>query len=149
MHDSAGLPLAAEKLIPHRRPMQLIKALESYEDGAGTVVAEVEPGNPLLEPDDSLAEVGLLELMAQSYAAVQGYADSFSGLPPRQGFLVGVRGVSFYARPRLGDRLEIRVRVTTRLEGFAIVEGSVRRNDEILAEGNIKLFIVPAEGGER
>jgi 3-hydroxyacyl-[acyl-carrier-protein] dehydratase len=149
MTEGNKLPMAAEELIPHRPPMQLIKALEGFEEGTGTVSAVVEPGNLLLEEDGSLAEVALLELLAQSYAAVQGYADSFSGLPPRQGFLVGVRGITCLARPRLGDRLQIQVRATTRLEGFAVVEGRVRRDDELLAEGNIKLWIVPVEGGEK
>jgi hypothetical protein len=54
--------------------------------------------------------------------------------------------VSFHLRPRLGDKLEIKVRAAARLEGFAVVEGSVRRGHELLAEGNIKLWIVPAEG---
>jgi predicted hotdog family 3-hydroxylacyl-ACP dehydratase len=141
-----SLPVAAEGLIPHRRPMQLIDALEAFDGDTGTVSAVMEAGNPLLEEDGALAEVALLELLAQSFAAVQGYADSFSGQPARQGFLVGVRKVSFYLRPRLGDKLEIKVRAAARLEGFAVVEGSVMRGDELLAEGNIKLWIVPAEG---
>ena len=146
MTERISLPVAAEGLIPHRRPMQLIDALEAFDGETGTVSAVMEAGNPLLEEDGALAEVALLELLAQSFAAVQGYADSFSGQPARQGFLVGVRKVSFYLRPRLGDKLEIKVRAAARLEGFAVVEGSVRRGDELLAEGNIKLWIVPAEG---
>jgi predicted hotdog family 3-hydroxylacyl-ACP dehydratase len=142
-----SLPVAAERLIPHRRPMQLIETLEAFDGEAGTVSAVVAAGNPLLEEDGALAEVALLELLAQSFAAVQGYADSFSGQPPRQGFLVGVRKVSFLVRPRLGDHLKITVRVIARLEGFAVVEGSVRRGDALLAEGSIKLWIVPAEEG--
>jgi 3-hydroxyacyl-[acyl-carrier-protein] dehydratase len=146
--ETMSFPIAAERLVPHRRPMQLIETLEAFDGETGTVSAVVDAGNPLLEEDGALAEVALLELLAQSFAAVQGYADSFSGQPARQGFLVGVRKVSFLARPRLGDRLEIRVRATARLEGFAVVEGSVLRGDELLAEGNIKLWIVPAEGSE-
>ena len=146
MTERMSLPVAAEGLIPHRRPMQLIDALEAFDGETGTVSAVMEAGNPLLEEDGALAEVALLELLAQSFAAVQGYADSFSGQPARQGFLVGVRKVSFYLRPRLGDKLEIKVRAAARLEGFAVVEGSVMRGDELLAEGNIKLWIVPAEG---
>ena len=149
MTESICLPVAAEGLIPHRRPMQLIDALEAFDGETGTVSAVMAAGNPLLEEDGALAEVALLELLAQSFAAVQGYADSFSGQPARQGFLVGVRKVSFHLRPRLGDKLEIKVRAAARLEGFAVVEGSVRRGDELLAEGNIKLWIVPAEGNDK
>jgi 3-hydroxyacyl-[acyl-carrier-protein] dehydratase len=146
--ERVSLPVPAEQLIPHRPPMQLIEALEEFEGDSGTVSAVVEADNPLLEEDGGLAEVALLELMAQSFAALQGYADSFSGQPPRQGFLVGVRRVRFLARPRLGDRLRVHVEATARLEGFAIVQGTVLRGDEHLAEGNFKLWIVPPEGSE-
>lgn len=148
MAEAMSFPIAAERLIPHRPPMQLIEALEDFDGEAGTVSAQVGPAHPLLEEDGALAEVALLELLAQAYAAVQGYADSLSGEPVRQGFLVGVRKVRFLARPQLGDQLQVRVRASARLEGFAIVEGSVRRGEELLAEGNIKLWIVPQGGGQ-
>jgi predicted hotdog family 3-hydroxylacyl-ACP dehydratase len=143
-----NLPVPAERLIPHRPPMQLIEALEEFDGDSGAISAVVEAGNPLLEEDGALADVALLELLAQSFAALQGYADSFSGQQPRQGFLVGVRKVSFFARPHLGDRLRIHVQATARLEGFAVVEGKVMRGDEMLAEGNLKLWIVPPTGSE-
>lgn len=146
--ESMNFPIAAEDLIPHRPPMRMIDALEAFDGETGIVSARVSPGNLLLEENGALTEVVLLELLAQSFAAVQGYADSFSGKPVRQGFLVGARNVSFLARPRLGDHLKIRVRATARLEGFAVVEGSVMRGDEVLAEGNIKLWIVPPKGSE-
>lgn len=149
MSETMSFPIAAERLIPHRPPMQLIEALEAFDGETGTVSARVDAGHLLLEEDGALAEVALLELLAQTFAAVQGYADSFSGQPARQGFLVGVRKVSFLARPRPGDRLEIKVRATARLEGFAVVEGSVMRGDNLLAEGNIKLWIVPPQGSEK
>ncbi|MDO3379812.1 hypothetical protein [Geoalkalibacter halelectricus] len=126
--------------------MLLIDALESLEGDIGLVSARIREGNPLLEKDGLLAEAGLLELLAQSYAAVQGYADSLAEGPVRQGFLVGVRKMEFLARPRVGDALCIQVGAQARLEGFAVVEGQVRRGDEVLARGKIKLWIVPQEG---
>ena len=149
MSETMSFPIAAERLIPHRRPMQMIDALLAFDGETGTVGVRVAECNPLLEKDGSLAEVALMELLAQSYAAVQGYADSLTGAETRQGFLVGVRKAVFHARPRVGDELRVRVRATARFEAFAVVEGDVRRGGELLAEGNIKLWIVPAEGNGR
>lgn len=141
-----NFPVPADQLVPHRPPMLLIDALESLEGEVGQVSARIREGNPLFDEDGLLAEAGLLELLAQSYAAVQGYADSRSGGPIRQGFLVGVRKMEFLARPRLGDTLCIQVGAQARLEGFAVVDGQVSRGDEILAQGKIKLWIVSQEG---
>jgi len=149
MAEPTIFPIAAERLIPHRPPMQVVEALQTFDGKGGTVSARVVRENPLLEEGGALAEVGLLELLAQAYAAVQGYADSLSGEPVRRGFLVGVRKITFLRQAHLGDALIIRVRVVARLENFAIVEGTVLKGEKPLAEGTFKVWIVPTEGSDQ
>lgn len=142
MSDKMQLPMAAENLIPHRLPLRLVERLIEFHDYEGVVEALVSPENPLLD-DGYLDETGLIEMLAQSFAAVQGYADRLEGKPVRDGFLVGIRGVSVKAAARRGDRLLIRIRPVASLEGFVVVEGEVSRNEEVLAAGNLKLWILP------
>lgn len=140
------LPMAAEELIPHRLPMRQVDRLLEYEDGGGSVEALVASDNPLLDGEGNLSEVALVEMLAQAFAAVQGYGDSVAGKPVQQGFLVGIRKVVMTARARLGDRLMIQIRSLAQLEGFAVVEGEVFRDGESLATGKLKLWIPPSEG---
>lgn len=141
------LPMPAEKLIPHRPPMRLVETLLSAQGDAAVVTATVAADGPLTGESGRLEGVGLVEMLAQAYAAFQGYEDRRRGDPVRQGFLVGVRGMRLYGEALAGDRLEIRVRTLAQLEGFALAEGEIWRGTERLAAGSIKLWISsePAE----
>ncbi|MDH4100727.1 MAG: 3-hydroxyacyl-ACP dehydratase [Nitrospirota bacterium] len=138
-----SLPMEAEKLIPHRLPIRQVERLLEFRDHSGVVEAVVNPENPLLDGNGFLDEVGLIEMLAQSFAAVQGYADRLAGKPVGDGFLVGIRKVAVDVMPRRGDRLTICIRPVGGLESFVVVDGEVRRGEELLASGNLKLWIPP------
>jgi predicted hotdog family 3-hydroxylacyl-ACP dehydratase len=146
MPNPFKLPMAAEGLIPHRLPMRQIDRLLEYSDGVqATVEALIDAENPLLDEDGQLAEVALVEMLAQSFAAVQGYADSLAGKPIGQGFLVGISQITIEGTARLGDRLLIHIRPIAALEGFVVVEGEVSLGNQTLASGKLKLWIPQAE----
>ncbi len=143
------LPIPAESLIPHRLPMRLVDRLLSFADGGGTVEAEVAAGHLFLDAGGYLDEVAMLEILAQAYAAVKGYSDLQRGGEVGQGFLVGIRRSHLQGRARLGDRLEVSIRTVASIEGFAIAEGEVRRGDEVLATGTLKLWVPPVPQKEQ
>lgn len=140
------LPMAASELVPHRPPMLLVDRLVAEDGRGGTVTATITAG-PLTGPDGSLEEVGLVELLAQGYAALQGYLDRRDGKPVQMGFLVGVRKVEVFTPPRTNDMVEIHLRPQAIVESFAVVDGEVRRGDELLASGNFKVWISPPDDG--
>jgi hypothetical protein len=50
---------------------------------------------------------------------------------------------------RVGDELRVAIHTVAELEGFALAEGTVRRGEELIASGALKLWIPPdAAGGE-
>jgi 3-hydroxymyristoyl/3-hydroxydecanoyl-(acyl carrier protein) dehydratase len=80
-------------------------------------------------------------MIAQTYAAVKGYDVRLSGKPVKQGFLVGIRKIQFLKLAFVGDVLQINVDTVGAISGFAVVKGQVTRNQEVIAEGEIKLWI--------
>jgi 3-hydroxymyristoyl/3-hydroxydecanoyl-(acyl carrier protein) dehydratase len=80
-------------------------------------------------------------MIAQTYAAVKGYEDRLSGEPVKMGFLVGIRRIQFLKTVFVGDLLRISVDTAGAISGFAVVKGQVTRNQEVIAEGEIKLWI--------
>lgn len=138
------LPRPAGEFLPHRPPMQLVDRLLSAADGSGCVETTVAAGCPLLAADGRLESVALIELLAQCYAAVQGYIDQCAGRPPGRGFLVGIRKAQLYAPARVGDRLLVAVRTAARVDTFVMVEGEVHCGDRLLASALFKLWL-PAE----
>jgi len=143
------LPLPVEKLIPHRKPMCLVDRLVEFKDQAGTVDARVLPGQVLVDDDGRLETLAVAEMIAQAYAAVKGCGDRLAGRPVKQGFLVGIRNIQFHQAVFAGDQLQIHVNTVGSISGFAVVEGVVTRKSDIIAEGQIKLWVNENEPPEK
>jgi len=144
MTDSAAfriLPQPAREFLPHRPPMQLVDRLLAVDSGEGLLEVVPGPGNPLLGKDGELDGVALIELIAQGYAAIQGYEDRCAGRPPGRGFLVGIRRAELFAPARLGECLQVRVRTQARVDAFAMIEGEVRSGAALLASAALKLWL--------
>lgn len=136
-----SLPLAAEQLIPHRPPMRLVETLIAYAGQEGVVETRVAKDSLLVSADGRLDEVTLAELLAQAYAVVKGYGDRLDGNPVREGFLVGIKKVMFERPVFAGDELRIAIRTVAAVDGFAVAEGEVRRGEEQVAHGSLKIWV--------
>ena len=143
------LPLPVQNLIPHQKPMCLVDRLLEFKDQSGTVEARVLPGQLLVDDDGRLETLAVAEMIAQAYAAVKGYDDHLAGRPVRQGFLVGIRKIQFHQAVFAGDYLQIHVNTVGSIAGFAVVEGVVTRKSDIIAEGQIKLWVNEDEPTEK
>jgi predicted hotdog family 3-hydroxylacyl-ACP dehydratase len=135
------LPVDAELLVPHRRPMCLIDSLVEYRDESGVVEAVISPENPLVGEGGVLDRTSFMELVAQAYAAFKGYRDMLHNMPVKKGFLVVVKRMECRGDIFAGDRLRISVETVSEVGGFAVAEGTVMRGDEVVAEGSLTLWI--------
>lgn len=144
MNNNLTLPQPAETFIPHRLPMRLVDTLVSFEGASGVIEAIPTVDSVLVDADGFLDPAALVELLAQGYAVIKGYADLQQGNEISEGYLVGIRKLQISGRARRGDRLIINIRTIGSFEGFAVAEGDVVHGDEIIANGSVKLWIVDA-----
>ena len=144
METELYFPIDVDQLIPHRKPMCLIECLVEVKDQSGTVMASVLPDNVLLDDNGRLDRMALPEMIAQAYAAIQGYAKRMAGKSIKQGFLVGIRKFTVIKDVFLDDHIMIHVNTIKVFGGFALAHGEVLRNDELIASGTIKLWIPEA-----
>ena len=136
-----SLPLAAEELIPHRLPMRLVEQLLEIDGKNGVVAAQVAAECPLVDTTGKLEDIALIELIAQSYAALKGYLDRLEEKPVRQGFLVGIKKLNWFGTALAGEQLLIKIRTLAELDDFAVAEGAIWRGDTLVASGEIKVWI--------
>lgn len=141
MSDALSLPMAAQSLLPHRPPMLLVDTLIAFEPGCGSVSASVGQDNLFVDSRGQLDSVALVEMIAQSYAAIKGYEDTLNQIPVKQGYLVGSRKVSLLKTVYAGESLLIEITTSAVLEGFSVIDGVIKRGDETVAEGSVKLWI--------
>lgn len=87
-------PIPLDELLPHRPPMVLIDAVESFDAEAKRLVARVTIGeNQLFFDGQGVPNWAAIEYMAQTAAALVGYYDRHvaPGQPARPGLLLGTR----------------------------------------------------------
>jgi predicted hotdog family 3-hydroxylacyl-ACP dehydratase len=141
MKPSFVFPIPAEQLIPHRPPIRLIDRLLSFDGLQGVVESVIPPESLYIKDDGSIEQAALVELIAQSFAAVKGYANLQEEKPVVKGFLVGAKGFVFHETAHRGDRLLVFVSKTGETDDFILAEGRITRGDEVLATGNIMVWI--------
>jgi predicted hotdog family 3-hydroxylacyl-ACP dehydratase len=119
----------------------MIDRLVEYGDESGVVEALLRSDNLLVGEDGMLDRTAYMELIAQAYAAFKGYRDLLHEKPVKKGFLVVVKHMECSGEAFLGDLLRINVATISEVGDFAIAEGTVTRNDKIIASGSLTLWI--------
>lgn len=141
INKDLALPVTVDMLLPHRLPMCLVDRLVEFDDNSGVVEACIGPDSLLVNKDGTLDRVVLIELIAQSYAAVKGYSDLLGGKEIKKGFLVAAKQIELNGRATPGDLLRIRVSTTGVVGDFNIADGVITKDDMVLASGNITVWI--------
>ncbi|MFW6387346.1 MAG: hypothetical protein ACOC0G_01570 [Thermodesulfobacteriota bacterium] len=136
-----NLPVSVEHLVPHRLPMRLVETLDEVEGNNGVASANISSESPLLDHHGDLEDVALIELVAQSYAALKGYVDTCAGLPVRRGFLTGVKDFRSHAKVHAGDILKIKLTTIADLDHFAVAHGDIYRDETLVAQAEVKVWI--------
>ncbi len=75
------LPADTEPFMPHRSPLRLVQSLLRVEDDYAEAQALLNAGDVGVGPDGRVEAAVLLEMVAQTYAAVQGYQERDAGKP--------------------------------------------------------------------
>jgi predicted hotdog family 3-hydroxylacyl-ACP dehydratase len=129
----------------HRSPMRLVRRLVCVEDNYGRAETVLESGDVGVGPDGNVEAAALLEIVAQTYAAAQGYRDRADNRSPTLGYLVGASDFVIEHVPSAGQRLHVEVRSSRSFEEFYSVEGKVLCDDRVLAHGTLKAWVQPAK----
>ncbi len=121
-----------ESLIPHREPIKVIKEVIEITDDGGISTAVVNQDWPLCD-GQSVNSMVLIEAIAQTSAAVEGYKRKASGKDPIKGWLVGIKSAEFNTdKIALDTRINVSVKNLNAFESYAVIEGVVKAGDNLL-----------------
>ena len=134
------LPYPAQLLVPHRPPMLLIhQLLEKHEDTAVTE-AVVPSKGIFVDPNRGLLPEYIIELVAQSMAAANGFDAKQNGQIPPRGFLVGIDRFSWMVKAHPGEILRIELKKAFQFQTVTIMEGRVIGPNGPVACGELKVW---------
>jgi len=133
-------PVDIAELIPHRPPMVMIDRLVRCDATSAEGIKTFHAGDYGIS-GGSISESLLVECLAQTVAAMQGYLLKQQGRKASQGLLVGIDNFIVYSPVRVGSPLMMTITVANCVGPFRIVSGSVSQDGSLLAEGQMKVFL--------
>ena len=133
--------VAISELIPQRPPVVLVDRFGGI-DGEGVSHTEfvVVPACLFCE-EGRLTECGLIEHMAQSAAARAGWLARQQGRDVALGYIGSVNLFRVGTFPPVGSRLETTIRVVQEVFNVSLVKATTCLNGEVVAEGELKIFL--------
>jgi predicted hotdog family 3-hydroxylacyl-ACP dehydratase len=129
------------RYIPQRPPMVMIGKLISVDDGRIVTSLIVTEDNIFCE-DGVLKEPGLIENMAQTAAAGEGYAALNEQREPAIGFIGGIRNLKIYSFPPAGSEIITEISILHEVFDARIVYGKIFLHEELISECELKIFTI-------
>jgi 3-hydroxymyristoyl/3-hydroxydecanoyl-(acyl carrier protein) dehydratase len=138
---SSAFPVSVSNLVPHRAPMLILEELQECTEAYARGTMAVQSGNPYLSAGGRLGAAAYPELAAQLFAASKGYLSRREAQSPRLGYLVGISDFQIAREAQTGERLLIEIETGQQIANVILIAGSVKSDNERLAEGHIKLYL--------
>jgi len=126
--------------IPQRPPLVMVDQLLEADDHGCKTSLLIKEGNIFVR-DGKLTEPGLLEHIAQSAAARQGYFSQKSGQSPPIGYIGAIQQVDILGLPKINDKIVTKITIKNQIFEVMIVSGTVYCNGTELAKCEMKIYI--------
>jgi predicted hotdog family 3-hydroxylacyl-ACP dehydratase len=127
------------QFIPVRYPFVMIDKLLHVDDESAasnfTVIAE----NIFFE-NGYFSEAGLLENIAQTVAAGNGYNEQIANKKVSGGYIVGVKNFEVFSLPKINDLLTTDIVVIGKLFNMTAIQGKIICNNNLVAQCEMKIF---------
>ncbi|MCW3093610.1 MAG: 3-hydroxyacyl-ACP dehydratase [Ferruginibacter sp.] len=140
LHNMTSLTDNIISFIPQRPPFVMIDRLTGNNENATSSSFLVKADNILVE-NGQLPEAGLVENIAQTAAAREGYLAGLQNKPVRVGYIGAVKNLVVYALPSVNDELRTEITIQNQIFDVTLIRGSVRSREVLLAECEMKIFI--------
>ncbi len=128
--------------IPQRPPFVMVDEL-LFDGAAITRTTFVVKADNIFLQHGRLEAAALVENIAQTAAAGAGYKAVLHQEAVKVGFIGAIKGLKVFALPALGDTLVTETKLVNTVFNVSIVEGVVKRGDEVLATCEMKIFLQP------
>ena len=124
----------------HKPPMLLVDEVLEESAGKGKTSFKIKNGNIFAGDDGVFSRAALIEIAAQSFAAVDKWQKMKKNLESSRGFLASVRNFEFFDDAKAGDEVICSVEKTDEIAHLHIVKTELFANDKKIAAGEFRIF---------
>lgn len=127
-------------LIPQKPPFVMVGKLLFTDEVSSRSSFLIERDHVFVK-DHVFQEAGLMENIAQTAALRAGYLAQSENKPVAIGYIGAVSNFEIFELPKAGDEIETEIRVENQIFDVTILSGKVWRQENLLAQCEMKLFI--------
>jgi predicted hotdog family 3-hydroxylacyl-ACP dehydratase len=127
------------QFIPQRHPFVMVDILLFANEEKTTTKFTLTKENIFCE-DGFFSEAGLLENIAQTVAAGNGYNEQRAGKKVSGGYIAGVKNFKIFFLPKINDVLTTEIVVTGKIFNMTSVTGKILLGDALAARCEMKIF---------
>ena len=132
-------------LIPQRPPMVLIDQLISVTEKSAVGRLFIRESNVFCE-NGFLQEGGLMEFIAQTAAAYEGYRQLSLQEQVKPGFIGGIKNLSVHFLPEINTEIQSEIIVDSELLGYTLITGKIFQKNTVIAECEMRILVGTPEG---
>ncbi|MCL2389896.1 MAG: hypothetical protein FWD54_03235 [Endomicrobia bacterium] len=124
----------------HKPPMLLVDEVLEESADKGKTSFEIRDGNIFIGTNGIFSRAALIEIAAQSFAAVDKFQKMRKNLDSSKGFLASVKSFEFFADTKSGDKVICVIEKTDEIAHLHIIKTELFVNDKKIAAGEFRIF---------
>ncbi len=127
-------------LIPQREPMVMLSNLLKFTDNSATTCLNIKDDN-IFCINGLFHECGLIENIAQTAAAMNGYKALKNNEEVKKGYIGAIKNLNIYKIPDVNTQIQTTVKLTNRVMNVDIIQGTIMQKNNKIAECEMKIFL--------
>jgi predicted hotdog family 3-hydroxylacyl-ACP dehydratase len=126
-------------LVPQKPPFVMVGRLLYTDENITRSSFHINADNVFVK-NGEFQEAGLMENIAQTAALRAGYIAQIENKPVAVGYIGAVSNFEILELPKTGDEIITEIFVLNQLLGITVLGGKVWRDDELIAQCEMKVF---------
>jgi len=129
-----------ESIIPQKSPMAMVDGLLEQQEDFTISQLKILKENIFCE-NGFFTEAGLIENIAQTAALRNSYETKLDNKESKIGYIGSLKRIKIYHLPKINSIIKTKITVLNNLMNVSIVKGEVFCDDELMAEGEMNIFL--------
>lgn len=126
--------------IPQRAPFVMVDEIIYYGETITRSKFHVKPDN-IFVVDGFLKEPGLVENIAQTVAAREGYISQIENKPVRMGYIGTIKKLEITGYPRIDEEIITEIKIENQVFQVILITGKIVCNEILIVQCEMKIFI--------